>query len=66
MTYSIVNAQLTNGQVKKLQSKSAKECGVSITLKPAQMSGGQHKLSLTATQMKHYNDAAMAKKRSST
>ncbi len=57
MTYSIVNAQLTAGQIKKLQSKSAKECGVSITLKPAQMSTGQHKLSLTATQIKHYNNA---------
>ncbi len=62
MTYSIVNVQLTDGQVKKLKSKSAKECGTTITLKPTQMSGGAHKLSLTDRQIKHFNDALKNKR----
>ena len=62
MPYSVVNVQLTDGQVKKLKSKSAKECGTTITLKPAQMSGGSHKLSLTDRQVKHFNDAQKNKR----
>ena len=46
MPYSVVSVKLTDGQVKKLQSKSAKECGTTIPLKPAQMTGGTHKISL--------------------
>jgi len=57
MSYSVVSVTLTSGQIKKLQSNSAKECGVSITLKPTQMSGGSNKISLTKTQLKHFNDA---------
>jgi hypothetical protein len=57
MPYSFVSVNLTDGQVKKLRSKSAKECGTAITLKPSQMTGGTHKLSLTDRQIKHFNDA---------
>jgi len=57
MTYSVVIVQLTDGQVKKLKSKSAKECGTTITLKPVKMSGGRYKISLTDRQIKHFNDA---------
>ena len=57
MTYSVISVSLTDGQVKKLRSKSAKECGTTVTLKPAQMSGGTHKISLTDRQIKHFNDA---------
>ena len=57
MTYSVVSVKLTDGQVKKLRSKSARECGTTITLKPAQMSSGTHKISLTERQIKHFNDA---------
>jgi len=57
MSYSTVSVSLTQGQIKKLQSKSAKECGTTITLKPSQMSGGNNKISLTKTQIKHFNDA---------
>ena len=56
MPFSVVIVKLTDGQVKKLKSKSAKECGTTITLKPAQMSGGTHKISLTDRQIKHFND----------
>ncbi len=55
--YNVVNVQLTDGQVKKLKSKLAKDCGTTITLKPTQMSGGANKLSLTDRQIKHFNDA---------
>ena len=37
-------------------------CGATITLKPAQMSSGQHKLSLTKTQLTHFNKAKSASK----
>jgi len=57
MSYSTVSVSLTDGQIKKLKSKSAKECGTTITLKPSQMSGGNNKISLTKTQVKHFNDA---------
>ena len=62
MPYSVVNVKLSDGQVKKLKSKSAKECGTTITLKPAQMSGGTHKISLTDRQIKHFNDALKNKR----
>jgi len=57
MPYSVVSVKLTDGQVKKLKSKSAKECGTTITLNPTQMSGVAHKISLTNRQIKHFNDA---------
>ena len=57
MPYSAVSVSLTDGQVKKLRSKSAKEYGTTITLKPSQMSGGTHTISLTDRQIKHFNDA---------
>ena len=57
MPYNVVSVKLTDGQIKKLRSKSAKECGTTITLKPEQMSGGTHKISLTDRQIKHFNDA---------
>ena len=62
MSYENVKVALTEGQVKKLQSKSAKESGTTITLKPSQMGTGEHKLSLTARQKKHYDDAKRANK----
>ncbi|KAL3887227.1 hypothetical protein ACJMK2_027174 [Sinanodonta woodiana] len=62
MSYSVVNVSLTDGQVKKLKSKSAKESGTTITLKPSQMTGGNHKIALTDRQIKHFNDANKNKK----
>jgi len=62
MPYSSVIVQLTDGQVKKLKSKSAKECGTTITLNPTQMSGGAHKISLTDRQIKHFNNALKNKR----
>jgi hypothetical protein len=62
MPYSFVSVSLTDGQVKKLRSKSAKECGTTITLKPSQMTGGTHKISLTDRQIKHFNDAMKNKR----
>ena len=62
MSYSVVSVSLTQGQVKKLKSKSAKERGIAITLKRAQMSGGNNKIALTKTQVKHFNDALKAGK----
>ena len=62
MSYSVVSVTLTDGQVKKLKSKSAKQCGTTITLKPTQMAGGNHKISLTTRQIKHFNDAMKNKK----
>lgn len=62
MSYSVVSVELTDGQVKKLRSKSAKQCGTTITLKPSQMAGGNHKISLTARQIKHFNNAMKNKK----
>ena len=62
MPYSVVSVKLTDGQVNKLKSKSAKECGTTITLKPAQMTGGTHKISLTDRQIKHFNDAVKNKR----
>ena len=56
MPYSVVSVKLTDGQVKKLKSKSAKECGTTITLKPAQMSVGTHNISLTDRQIKQFDD----------
>ena len=57
MSYSVVNVTLTDGQLKKLRSKSAKQCGTTVTLTRSQMAGGNHKISLTARQLKHFNDA---------
>jgi len=62
MSYSVVNVTLTDGQIKKLRSKSAKQCGTTVTLKPTQMVGGNHKISLTTRQIKHFNDAMKNKK----
>jgi hypothetical protein len=62
MSYSTINVSLTDGQVKKLRSKSAKEAGTTITLKPSQMTGGTHKISLTDRQIKHFNDALKNKR----
>jgi hypothetical protein len=62
MSYSNINVSLTPGQLKKLQSKSAKQCGTTITLKPNQMNGGANKLPLTTRQVKHFNDAFKDKK----
>ena len=56
MSYSVVSVTLTSGQLKKLQSKSAKQCGTTVTLKPNQMAGGPNKISLTTRQIKHFND----------
>ena len=60
MSYENVKVALTEGQVKKLKSKSAKENGTTILIKPSQMGTGEHKLSLTARQKKHYDDAKKA------
>ena len=57
MSYTHVTVKLSPGQINKLKAKTAKECGTTITLKPAQMNTGEHKLSLTATQKKHYDGA---------
>ena len=57
MSYSVVNVTLTDGQLKKLRSKSARQCGTTVTLSRSQMAGGNHKISLTARQLKHFNDA---------
>ena len=54
MPYSVVSVKLSDGQVKKLKSKSTTESGTTITLKPAQMSCGTHKISLTDRQKKIY------------
>ena len=48
--YITVNANLSPGQINKLKSKSAKEYGATITLKPSQMNTGGHTLLLTTTQ----------------
>ena len=48
MSYTYIAVKLFPGQINKLKSKSAKECGTTITLKPSQMNTGEHKLSLTA------------------
>ena len=50
MSYEYVKVKLTDGQIKKLKSKSAKECGTTIMLKSEQMNKGEHKLSLTTRQ----------------
>ena len=60
MPYTYVTVALSSTQIKKLKSKSAKENGTSITLKPSQMNTGTHKLSLTASQKKRYDVAARA------
>ena len=62
MSYSVVGVELTDGQLKKLKSKSAKECGTTITLKPTQMAGCKHKISLTDRLIKHFNDALKNKR----
>ena len=62
MPYSVVSVKLTDDQLKKLKSKSAKECGTTITLKPSQMAGGTHKISLTDRPIKHFNDALKNKR----
>ena len=62
MSYSVVSVELTDGQLKKLKSKSAKECGTTITLKPTQMAGGKHTISLTDRQIKHFSDALKNKR----
>ena len=62
MSYTYVNVTLTPGQIKKLKSKSAKTDGTTIMLKSEQMNKGEHKLSLTARQKKHYDDAVKAKR----
>ena len=53
MSYNAINVTLTPGQIKKIQSKSAQQCGTTITLKHNEMIGGSNKLSLTNTQVKH-------------
>ena len=60
MPYTYVTVALSPTQIKKLKSKSAKQNGTSITLKPIQMNTGTHKLSLTATQARRYSAAAGA------
>ena len=62
MPYTYVTVALSSTQIKKLKSKSAKENGTSITLKPAQMNTGTHKLSLTESQKKRYDNAKRANK----
>ena len=59
MPYSVVSVKLTDGQLKKFKSKSAKECGATITLKPAQIADGKHTISLTDRQIKHFSDSVM-------
>ena len=48
MSYTYVTVRLSPGQNNKLKSKSAKECGTTMTLKPSQMNTGENKLSLTS------------------
>ena len=62
MSYNHVNVSLTPGQIKKLGSKEAMRVGATITLKPANMSAGSNKLSLTKTQLTHFNKARAAGK----
>ena len=62
MSYSVVSVELTDCQLKKLKSKSAKEYGTTITLKPTHMAGSKHKISLTDRQIKHFNDALKNKR----
>lgn len=60
MSYGHVNVSLTQGQIKKLQSKNANQCGAKITLRGKQLSGGPNTLSLTGNQLKRFNKALVS------
>jgi len=62
MSYNVINVSLSEGQVKKLSSKTAKECGTTIMLKAGKMGSGEHKISLTDTQLNQFNKSLAEKK----
>ncbi len=61
MPYNHADVTLTPGQVKRLQSASNNNCGITISLKKEQMSGS-NKLSLTDRQFKNFNEAKKSNK----
>ena len=61
MPYNHANVTLTPGQVKRLQSASNSNCGITISLKKEQMSGS-NKLSLTDRQFKNFTEAKKSHK----
>jgi hypothetical protein len=61
MSYNHVNVTLTPGQIKRLQSASNNNCGITISLTKEHMSGS-NKLSLTDRQFKNFNKAKKSNK----